>query len=265
MSFDAEDTVIVVSGGAAEGELSGIRVPAARHVIAADSGAATAFELGLRVDELVGDLDSASPAEQSRVASSGGRIHRHPEVKDATDLELALAAAAAREPAPRRVIVLGGAGGRLDHLLAGALLLASPSWGGADATGIHVEAWLGRAKITVIRSRAALEARAPGELVSLLAVGGVARGVTASGLLYEPRGADLMPGSSLGVSNEFTRTRATIAVSAGVIIAVQPGEMGTHYLKRELPEPRGQGPLVPATRARGTNPCRRGWGRRSRR
>ncbi len=222
LASEAEDTVIVVSAGIAKGELSGIPVPAARHVIAADGGAAAAFELGLRVDELIGDLDSASPEQQSRVLGSGGRIHRHPVAKDATDLELALAAALAQEPG--RVVVLGGAGGRLDHLLAGALLLASPNWAGADATRTHVEAWLGRAKITVIRDRAVLEARAPGELVSVLAVGGVAHGVTASGLRYELREQDLMPGSSLGVSNEFVRPRATIAVCEGVVIAIQPGQ-----------------------------------------
>lgn len=234
MPFKAEDTVIVVSGGIADGELSGLAVPAARRVIAADSGVATAFELGLRVDELIGDLDSASGELQKQVLDSGGRIHRHPEAKDATDLELALAAAVTQGPPPRRVIVLGGVGGRLDHLIAGALLLASPSWVGADSTRTHVEAWLGKAKITVIRNSAVLEAMAPGYLVSLVAVGGVARGVTASGLLYELRGVDLAPGTSLGVSNEFAETRATVAVSEGVILAIQPGEMGTHYVQRKV-------------------------------
>jgi thiamine pyrophosphokinase len=228
LPFEAEDTVIVVSGGIAEGELNGIAVPPARYVIAADGGAAAALELGLRVDELIGDLDSASPEQQSRVVASGGKIHRYPAAKDATDLELALAAAVTQDPAPKRLVVLGGAGGRLDHLLAGALLLASPSWAGADSTRAHVEAWLGQAKITVIRSRTVLEATAPGELVSLLAVGGVAHGVTTSGLLYELRGGNLVPGSTLGVSNGFVQTSATVAVSDGVIIAVQPGETGTH-------------------------------------
>ena len=67
-----------------------------------------------------------------------------------------------------------------------------------------------------------------------MAVLGVAHGVTASGLLYELRGNDLRPGSSLGVSNEFVQTRATVAVSEGVILAIQPGETGTHYLSRKV-------------------------------
>lgn len=235
MAFTAEDTVLVVAGGIAPGELKDAAIPAARTVIAADSGAATAFELGLRVDELIGDLDSAPPELQARVAAAGGQIDRHPEVKDATDLELALAAAVTREPAPKRVVVLCGAGGRLDHVFGGLQLLASPSWAGADSTGVRVEARQGRAKITVIRGRAVLEAAAPGELVSLFAVGGTARGVTASGLLYELRGLDLAEGSSRGVSNEFTATRAVVAVAGGVLLAIQPGDMGTHYLDHKVP------------------------------
>jgi thiamine pyrophosphokinase len=223
---EGEDTVLVVSGGVAPGELTGIRIPAARRVIAADSGVATAFELGLHVDELIGDLDSAPAPLQARVVDSGGRLRRHPVDKDATDLELALAAAVTQEPPPRRVIVLGGTGGRLDHLVAGVLLLAAPTWAGADATGTHVEAWLGRAKITVVRRSVVLGAAAPGELLSLLAVGGVAHGVTATGLRYELTGADLTPGTSLGVSNQFVGRQATVAVSAGVVLAIQPGESG---------------------------------------
>jgi thiamine pyrophosphokinase len=219
----ARDTVIVVSNGIGPGELDGISLPAAGHVIAADGGAGTALELGLRVDELIGDLDSVSPQDEARVTGAGGRVHRYPTAKDATDLELALAAAVSREPPPRLVLVLGGAGGRLDHLLAGALLLASPDWAGADATRTHVRAWLGRAKLTVIRGLAELDAAGPGELVSLLAVGGVAHGVTTTGLRYPLDDHDLRPGTTLGVSNEFACPRATVSVARGVLLAVQPG------------------------------------------
>jgi thiamine pyrophosphokinase len=232
MVVSSADAVIVVSGGIAEGEFAGIDLPPAGYVIAADSGARTALELGLRVDELIGDLDSVPAAARDWVRESGGRVERYPVAKDATDLELALAAAVSRTPAPRRLLVLGSAGGRLDHLLGGALLLASPAWAGADATCVPViEAWLGRAKITVVRGRAELSASAPGELVSLLAAGGPARGVTLSGLLYELRDAELAPGTTLGISNEFTGKHATVQVREGVVLAVQPGVLGTHYLE----------------------------------
>ena len=235
MAASADDTVIVVSGGIAERERDRLAVPPAGHVIAADSGAQAAFELGLRVDELIGDLDSVLAAARAWVTESGGRVTRYPEAKDATDLELALAAAASRVPVPRRLVVLGSAEGRLDHLLGGALLLAAPSWAGVDATRVPViQARLGRATITVVRERADL-AGTPGDLISLLPAGGAARGVTLSGLLYPLHDAELLPGTTLGTSNEFAAARATVEVKEGVVLAVQPGLMGTHYLEGKGP------------------------------
>lgn len=223
---DVVDTVLVVSGGASPEEVHDAVLPSAPYVIAADSGVALAHALGLRVDEAIGDFDSANEADQTRVRREGGTLRRHPEAKDATDLELALAAAAIK--GPRRILVIGSAGGRLDHLLAGVLLLASPRWSGIDATRSLVEAQLGRARVTVVRRRVVLEAAGAGQLVSLLAVGGPALGVSTSGLLYETRLAELGSGSSLGVSNEFLSTRATVSVREGVVVAIQPGVFGTH-------------------------------------
>ena len=57
-------------------------------------------------------------------------IERHPAAKDATDLELALDAAIALEPS--RILVIGSAGGRLDHLLGSILLLGDARYAGAD-------------------------------------------------------------------------------------------------------------------------------------
>jgi thiamine pyrophosphokinase len=161
------------------------------------------------------------------VRETGGQIHAHPAVKDATDLELALAAAAIRRPA--KVILLGSDGGRLDHLLGCVLLLGASSWAGIDATGIQVEAELGPAKVTVVRGRTELRGTR-GELVSLLPVAGGARGITTAGLLYPLRHEALTPGTSRGMSNEFVETRAMVTVVEGALLAVQPGAIGSHIL-----------------------------------
>src|SRR4249919_533273 len=86
----------------------------ASFVIAADSGADHARALGVPVDLAVGDFDSISAEGLGALERAGVRLEHHPSQKDATDLELALAAALALQP--RRVVVLGGVHGRLDHL-----------------------------------------------------------------------------------------------------------------------------------------------------
>ena len=184
-------------------------------VIAADAGVHEAERLGLRVDLLVGDLDSAEPAAVARVEASGGRVERHPADKDASDLELALVAAAVADA--RQVLVLGGDGGRLDHLLGNAFLLASSRF--AD---LRIDAVLGAARIHVVRDQRTMEGT-PGELVSLFATGGPARGLVTDGLRWRLDGDDLEPGSTRGLSNEFVEATATVQVGQGVVLAVRPG------------------------------------------
>ena len=205
------EALVICGGGPTDAPLPPMHSPL---VIAADGGAAEAFRLGLHVDVLVGDLDSITPEDLAAVERDGGAVERHPQDKDATDLELALDRAAAA--GVTRVVVAGGDGGRLDMTLANALLLASPRY-----AGLELDAVFGRARLTVVRTRRAL-AGAPGDLVSLLALGGPATGVRTEGLRWALDGATLEPGSTLGISNAFLGTEAAVEVGAGTIVAVQP-------------------------------------------
>lgn len=181
--------------------------------MAADSGIVEAERLGLRVDLLVGDLDSA-PAGATAAA-----VERHPADKDKTDLELAMDAAVAR--GATHLAVVAGLGGRVDHAVANVLLLASDAF-----AQVTVEAYVGAATIHVVRSGTPRDlAGERGELVTLMAVGGVARGVTTEGLAWALADDDLVPGSTRGVSNVFLGDRARVAVAEGVLLAIVAGEL----------------------------------------
>jgi thiamine pyrophosphokinase len=220
------EVVVLTGGDPVRGELAPL-LPAGATVVAADSGLAAARTLGLDVDLVVGDMDSVDPDLLAAAEAAGTRIERHPAAKDATDLAIAMDAASGL--GADRLTVVGGHGGRLDHLLAGALLLASDAY-----RHLEVVALMGPATVTVVRGTAELSGT-PGELVSLLAVHGPARQVTTDGLLYPLTGEDLAPGSTRGVSNELARPTATIRLHAGVLLAVQPGELGTHLATQEAP------------------------------
>ena len=118
----------------------------------------------------------------------------------------------------RRIVVVGGGGGRIDHLLANLLLLASPAW--AD---IEIEARVDARVHVVHGGRGPREITgAAGSLVTLLPVGGVARGVVTDGLQYPLVREDLAPGTSRGVSNVLTGTVASVALDTGTLLVVQP-------------------------------------------
>ena len=216
-SSDVE--VIVLAGGDTVEAAIRHLLPETATVIAADSGLALAPILGLRVDLVVGDLDSVDPDQLTQAQGAGAEVDRHPVDKDRTDLAIALDTAMTRSP--DRITVVGGHGGRLDHLLANAAL-----FGAAAYADTRIVARMGHATLTVVRGGqpAAELSGTPGELVSLLAVHGAASGVTTDGLRFALDGQDLAAGSSQGVSNEFTGDRATVALQDGVLLVVQPGE-----------------------------------------
>jgi thiamine pyrophosphokinase len=188
-----------------------VQLPADATVIAAD----VAADEGGRVDLLIGDLDSI-PAE---ALAGVARVERHATEKDASDLELALGAALELEP--ERILVVGSAGGRLDHLLGSMLLLAADAY-----AHVQVDARLGEAGVHVVRGERIL-AGAVGETISLFAVHGPASGVVTEGLAYALRGETLEPGSSRGLSNVFAEPEARIALERGVLLAVRPSGSST--------------------------------------
>lgn len=216
----AQRTVIVVTGGDPVNPDVVARLPAAVAVVAADSGAEYAAALGLTIDLAVGDFDSVRPEVLAALVAAGTEIERHPDAKDATDLEMGLSAA--RRFDATDVVVVGGHGGRIDHFIANALLLASPAF--AD---LRVVAHVGPARLTVIHDHARLTGQ-PGDLVSLLPVAGPVTGVSTRGLLYRLDGEDLAPGSTRGVSNELAESVADVSVVGGALLIVQPGGRGTH-------------------------------------
>ena len=84
------------SSAAAEHRAFRSRCPTTRSSSRPTSGLAEANRLGVRVDLLVGDLDSVDARPTSRPSRrGGGEVRRHPEDKDATDLDLAIAEAIA--------------------------------------------------------------------------------------------------------------------------------------------------------------------------
>ena len=205
------DTAILLTGGDPAPDAVRARLPEAGLVIAADSGLHAAERLGLHVDLIVGDLDSADPAIVAAAIAAGSALEHHPQDKDATDLELGLEAARAR--GVKRAVVVGGASfDRIDHFMANALLLAAPAYA---AMGLrwHVKGAL----VVVVHYHEIIEG-SPGDTVTLLATGGPARGVTATGLKWPLHGNTLEPGSTLGVSNVMTSEVVEVAVDDGTLL-----------------------------------------------
>ncbi len=208
--------VLVVGGGSAPTPLDAARWPGPDVVIAADSGVDHALAAGLRIDRVVGDLDSASDAGLAAARSQGAVVERFAPDKDETDLELALDRAHALRP--DRVVVTGLSGGRTDHFLANVLLATSPRY--ADTI---VDIVSGSDRMFVVHSSRTIEARA-GETLTLLPIHGSATGVTTSGLDYPLDDEPLAAGSPRGVSNVVSTGPVTVTVRSGTLLAILADE-----------------------------------------
>jgi thiamine pyrophosphokinase len=219
----ASGRALVVSGGPTPDATDVGPLPGEAFVIAADSGLEHAAALGLHVDVLVGDLDSASAEAVGAAEAAGVRIERHPAAKDATDLELALDYALAAG-ATRVTIVSGGGGERLDHHLAELVLLAAERF-----APLRLDARIGTARAVAVHAGDDISLNgAPGAVLSLIALGGAATGVTTSGVRWPLFADTLLPGSTRGVSNEIVSSPVRVQLAGGSLLVV-----GTHPLERD--------------------------------
>lgn len=203
---------LIFAGGDAPG-LGLADLPIADLVIAADSGLHHALDMGVMPMLLIGDLDSADPERVAEAESLGTEVVRYSADKDQTDLELALRAAVDR--GCDDLVVVGGLGGRLDHLLANCALLTADRWAQQRVRLIDA-----MASVWIVRGERQLDVGAEA-IVTLLAYGGPAT-VSTTGMRWDLDDATLVPGSSWGVSNEVVTPNPTVTTHSGVITAISP-------------------------------------------
>jgi thiamine pyrophosphokinase len=185
-------------------------------VVAADAAGEWLLDLGLTPDLVVGDFDSSGPDAIERLAAAHVPMRRYPSAKDATDLELAVAAA--REFGVTGLTLTAAFSCRLDHTLAALGVLARGAdlhatlrepdlTGWALSGGVH-----GHLELPLERD----------SLVSVVAVLGAAYGVTVRGMRYRLSDADLAPLAGLGVSNVVVELPASVTVESGSLVVLAP-------------------------------------------
>ena len=188
--------------------------PAPTMVIGVDGGAAHARAMGLDVDVVVGDLDSLDDRSLAALQAEGVVIEEHPTDKDRSDLDLAIAHAAALRPEAIEIVSAGG--GQIDHLLIGVLLL-----GRSEIAALPIRAHIGGSMLSPVPNGSTHRSCGrPGDLLTVLAVGGPAT-VTTSGLKWNLDATTVIePGASLGLSNVVLDADASVRTESGTVLLV---------------------------------------------
>lgn len=173
-------------------------------IVAADSGYDLALALDLEPELIVGDMDSVR-----RRPLPEGRVQRFPRDKTYTDTELGLQAL--KDRGCDRVVIAGGGGGRLDHLLHIIGLFERETlplcW---LTSGEHVEAIRGTASF----------AGWIGQTVSFLSLSGGAVIASSKGLRWRLDGLRWDPGEG-GVSNIITESPLRVTMASGALLMIR--------------------------------------------
>lgn len=184
-------------------------------IIAADRGVEACEKLGVTPDYIIGDFDSVSEAGQEFLQRYTGMVVSLNSVKDDTDTEAALQLAFDKTQGD--IIILGGTGTRLDHVMGNISILRQGIERGRSV--FLVDPYN---RIRVVEGKLSIEKEKQfGEYVSVFPLEGKAEGVTLTGFYYPLRDAVLEGASSLGVSNEIVEERADISVKKGCLLVIE--------------------------------------------
>jgi len=181
-------------------------------LIGVDGGTVHIFNMGLRPNVVVGDMDSIPEEILSRLTASDVEINLHPADKNETDLELALDYAI--RSAHREILILAAMGGRLDHALSNLLLLTHPR-----LQDLKIRIDDGMEELFFCRDQVHVHGR-PGDLVSLIPWGGQVTGIATNHLKWPLRGETLVPYKTRGVSNQMLAEAASIKIASGLLLII---------------------------------------------
>ncbi|MBN2049339.1 MAG: thiamine diphosphokinase [Spirochaetales bacterium] len=188
-------------------------VKACNLIIAADSGFDTLLRCGLIPDYVIGDMDSVTRKKELKKIDPQ-RVILHPPEKDDTDTDLAVMFA--HGLGADTIVLVGGGGGRIDHLM-GILSLFDRE--------IHPQRWFTDKEI-LESVDGNIEVRGmAGTRVSFFPVGTEVCTMESSGLQWPLDPLTWKKGDA-GISNVITRDVMKVTMKTGRLLMVRDIALG---------------------------------------
>lgn len=188
----------------------------ADYIICADRGINHTRIIDIIPNLIVGDFDSASKEDMIYYKNKNVPFKAYPAKKDKTDTEIALEIA--MEKKPKEIWIVGAIGTRLDHTLGNIhlLYLALQKKVSISLVSKYNKVYLIDKSITISGKEK--------DTVSLIPFTLEVKGVNTEGLYYKLKEAVLYGGSTYGISNVMTSTKASIKIKSGLLLVIQAEE-----------------------------------------
>ncbi len=216
--------IAVVANGEWDQDWGKLELSAYEMIIAADGGGKHIIQGGYFPHALVGDLDSLDSDILELCRQKGIPIISYPSQKDETDLELACMYGIevwqqaknerAKGDSIPEITILGGTGGRIDHLL-GNLALLLKFW----QQGYRIRMKDPTHDIYLVEGKKTIHGYS-GQTLSIIPVTSKAK-VYTEGLYYPLHGEYLYQDTPRGISNVLEGEEARIEVREGIVLVVK--------------------------------------------
>ena len=184
-------------------------------IIAVDNGLKILNEINVKPNHIVGDFDTVNKdILDLYLEDSSIKIHKFNPIKDNTDTDIAIRLAI--ELKSYEIIILGGIGSRIDHILGNIQVLKY-----ALDNNIKCEIIDENNEIQLINKTTALNKyEIDKKYVSLIPLTEKVENINLKGFKYELENGELTIGSSLGISNEIVEEQAIIEFDNGILVMI---------------------------------------------
>lgn len=213
---------VVICAGGPETEIADLTAYQARNAvfIGADRGALHLLQKGIIPHEAVGDFDSVSKSEYETIVGAISIVDQYRAEKNETDIELAVERA--MKYRPKKIVLTGVTGGRLDHMESALHLLYRFQKDYAHITFLLCNPLN---ELRMLHSGAhELIQNKQLPYVSFFPFGGTVRGLTLRGFKYETTEATLETGMTKFTSNELAEGVCTISFREGICLMVRSSD-----------------------------------------
>lgn len=204
---------LIISGGSPPSKCLLSKFKDGYFIIAADSGTNVLYKYNIKPDLIIGDLDSIDKNIINNYLQNGTEFKKFPKRKDYSDTELAVYEALEIES--EEIIILGGTGGRIDHLLANINILYL-----LNEKGISGKIIDDNNEIFIINSPIEIKGKS-GEYFSIFSLGADIREITLENCRYPLEKYHLSSRDSLILSNEFTEDNLKIKFTGDPLIFIK--------------------------------------------
>lgn len=183
------------------------------YIVCVDSGLDHLYNIKLKPDLVIGDLDSISKSGLNYIKENDIKLIKYPVKKNKTDTELATDYLIEKDI--RTISLIGVTGSRLDHSLTNIALLRSLYEKGAQAKIVD-----DNNTIWYVKDRMSIKRR-EGYYLSLIPLDLKGVSVSLKGFLYPLSKTLINYGSSLGVSNVLVEPYGEVEIHQGEALLIE--------------------------------------------